>query len=441
MHNVVQMREWQAARPLHSAGMAQAATLLLAGLLLWPMAGSTQTKNSCLDCHSLLPPPMGVTPEQAVQDIHTQKGLNCASCHGGDPSQEDPLLAMDPAKGFRGKITRQQTPKLCAQCHSDASYMRGFNPSLRTDQYSQYLTSVHGQRLSRGDTKVAVCTDCHSVHGIRPASDTRSTVHPLNVAGTCARCHSDAEYMKGYPIPTDQLAGYQASVHYRALAERGDLSAPTCSTCHGNHGAAPPGVQSVEFVCSTCHVFQAQLFDQSPHKPAFSAMGLPACVTCHENHRIVEPTDAMISTGPGSLCLNCHIEGDAGYLAAEKVHQMLGELENSIQQARSVIEHAEQVGMEVGQPKLELAQARDALTKARVAIHSFQPAKVEAEVQAGKKVAEAVHQAGIKALEEYDFRRLGLAVSLVIILVVLLGLRLYLKELEANKKGTDTSGP
>jgi cytochrome c553 len=23
---------------------------------------------------------------------------------------------------------------------------------------------------------------------------------------------------------------------------RGDLSAPTCSTCHGNHGATPPGV-------------------------------------------------------------------------------------------------------------------------------------------------------------------------------------------------------
>ena len=50
---------------------------------------------------------------------------------------------------------------------------------------------------------------------------------------------------------------------------RGDLSAPTCTTCHGNHGATPPGFASVANVCSTCHVFQAQLFDSSPHKEAF----------------------------------------------------------------------------------------------------------------------------------------------------------------------------
>ncbi len=427
------------AGPARRSGLAEKITcglVLLACFLLWPVSGQAQGKNSCLDCHSLLPPPMGVTPERAAQDIHTQKGLDCASCHGGDPTQDDPLLSMDPAKGFRGKIIRRQIPKLCAQCHSDASYMRRFNPSARTDQYSQYLTSVHGQRLSRGDTKVAVCTDCHSVHGIRPATDTRSAVHPLNVAETCARCHSDAEYMKGYSIPTDQLAGYRASVHHRALSERGDLSAPTCSTCHGNHGAAPPGVESVEFVCSTCHVFQAQLFDDSPHKPAFSAMGLPACVTCHENHRIIEPTDGMISTGPESLCLNCHLEGDAGYLAAARMHQMLSELQGSIEQARNVLDRAEQAGMEVGEPKLDLAQARDALTKARVAIHSFQPAKVEKEVQNGTQVARTAEQAGVRALEEYDFRRLGLAVSLVIILVVLLGLRLYLKQLEAiNNRG------
>ena len=121
--------------------------------------------------------------------------------------------AMSKAAGFRGKIERSQIPALCGGCHSDGAFMRKYNPSLRTDQLSQYKTSVHGKLFAKGDTKVAVCIDCHGVHGLRPASDTRSKVHPLNVAQTCSRCHADAAYMKGYSIPTDQFAQVQ---HQRA---------------------------------------------------------------------------------------------------------------------------------------------------------------------------------------------------------------------------------
>jgi hypothetical protein len=44
---------------------------------------------------------------------------------------------------------------------------------------------VHGRKLAAGDTKVAVCTDCHGVHEIRAANDIRSSVNPINVAATC----------------------------------------------------------------------------------------------------------------------------------------------------------------------------------------------------------------------------------------------------------------
>ena len=147
--------------------------------------------------------------------------------------------------------------------------MRQFNPSLRTDQLGQYHTSVHGKRLAAGDTKVAVCTDCHSVHDLRAPSDPRSTVNPVNVANTCARCHSDAGYMKGYSIPTDQFAKYSTSVHHEALAVRGDLSAPTCTTCHGNHGAAPPGVDKR----SEC-VFDLSRFPGPDVRKKFAQNGL-----------------------------------------------------------------------------------------------------------------------------------------------------------------------
>ena len=75
--------------------------------------------------------------------------------------------------------------------------------------------------------------------------------------------------MKAYGIPTDQFAKYSTSVHHEALAVRGDLSAPTCTTCHGNHGAAPPGVDKVQNVCANCHAFQAQMYEKSSHIKAF----------------------------------------------------------------------------------------------------------------------------------------------------------------------------
>ncbi len=265
--------------------------------------GYGQAANSCLDCHSALPDPLGVTQEKFSQDIHAQKGLTCASCHGGDATSYDPDQAMSRKAGWKGKIDRNQIPQLCGSCHSNPAYMRQYDPSLRTDQLAQYHTSVHGKRLAAGDTKVAVCTDCHSVHDIRPPSDPRSTVNPVNVAKTCSRCHSDAAYMKAYGIPTDQYAKYITSVHHQALAVRGDLSAPTCTTCHGNHGAVPPGVDKVQNVCANCHVFQAQMYEKSTHSKAFQAAYLPGCVVCHSNHGIHHPTDAMLGTGPtASAC-------------------------------------------------------------------------------------------------------------------------------------------
>jgi Cytochrome c3 len=401
--------------------------LLATALVVSPAVA--QSPNTCVDCHSALDAPLKVTQDQFAQDVHFQKGLSCASCHGGDPTKAD-MDAMSKAAGFRGKPDRKAIPGLCGKCHSDAAFMRQYNPSLRTDQLSQYQTSVHGKLLAKGDTKVALCIDCHSVHNIRPASDTRSTVHPTNIAQTCSRCHADTSYMKPYNIPTDQFAGYSQSVHHEALVVRGDLSAPTCTTCHGNHGAAPPGVATVQNVCSTCHVFQAQLFETSPHQAAFAAASLPGCVTCHSNHRITHPTDALLGTGSESVCTNCHTQGDAGFQAASQFHEQLAKLDASVKSSDAILNRAESAGMEVSQARLEQDQARDSLTKARVSIHSFNDAHVMQDVTAGMKVADKTYQEGKSALAERDYRRKGLGVSLLLILVVVIGLGLYIRKIE-----------
>src|SRR6266567_37904 len=357
-------------------------------VLLCAGIASGETKNSCLDCHSLLSDPYGVTEEKFSEDVHAQKGLTCASCHGGDPTSDDPDKAMSRKAGWKGKIDRKQIPQLCGSCHSNPAYIRQYNPSLRTDQLDQYHTSVHGKRLAAGDTKVAVCTDCHSVHDLKAPSDPRSTVNPVNVANTCARCHADANYMKGYSIPTDQFAKYSTSIHHDALAVRGDLSAPTCTTCHGNHGAAPPGVDKVQNVCSTCHVFQAQMYEKSSHKEAFKTASLPGCVVCHSNQ--------------------------------------------AIKSADHVLSVAESSGMEVSEARLAQSQSRDSLTKARVAIHSFRKDLVDQDIQSGLDVAAKNLQAGQKAMTERRYRRLGLGVSLLAIALMLVGLRLYIKRIESD---------
>lgn len=407
------------------------ASLALTALLVGRGLGRAQTKNTCLDCHSALPDPLGVTEKKFSQDIHAQKGLTCASCHGGDPTNEDPDEAMSRKAGWKGKIDRKQIPELCAHCHSDPAYMRQYNPTLRTDQLAQYHTSVHGKRLAAGDTKVAVCTDCHSVHDLEPPNDPRSTVNPVNVANTCARCHANPDYMKAYAIPTDQFATYNKSVHHDALAVRGDMSAPTCSTCHGNHGAAPPGVGKVQNVCSTCHVFQAQMYDKSSHKATFDAASLPGCVVCHSNHGITYPTDAKLGTGPEGVCMQCHKPGDVCDQARASLLTDLTGLDQAIKKADQALSVAESSGMEVSEARLAQSQARDSLIKARVTIHSFRKELVDQDVKAGLDTTAKDLDAGRKAMAERNYRRIGLGVSLVAIIFMMVALQLYLKQIES----------
>jgi len=338
---------------------------------------------------------------------------------------------MGKKAGFKGKIDRKQVPQLCGSCHSNPTYIKTFNPGLRTDQLDQYHTSVHGKLFAAGDSKVAVCIDCHSVHDIRAPKDPRSTVNPVNVAKTCSRCHSDAEYMKQYGIPTNQYAQYITSVHYQDMVVRGDLSAPTCTTCHGNHGAVPPGVDKVQNVCASCHVFQAQMYGKSSHNKAFEALNLPGCVVCHSNHGIQHPTDAKLGAGPEGVCMKCHQPGDRCDRARVNIQSGLMQLDRSIKEADQALRVAEASGMDVSEARLAQDQAKDALTKARVTIHSFKADLVNQDIQVGRKLAASNLKAGKDAMVERNHRRIGLGMCLVAIVMMLAGLWLYIRKIES----------
>ncbi len=405
--------------------MKCAVLLLLAAL---PLPG----KDSCFDCHSQLTGSFQAPAALFPKSVHSRHGFTCAACHGGDPNSDDPQVSMSKARGFVGVPPRTAIPKLCAGCHSNPNFMRKYNPSERVDQYAEYQTSTHGQRLAKGDTNVATCIDCHGVHNLLPVRDPTSPVYPLNLPKTCAHCHADAAYMARYDIPTSQYANYLKSAHWEELSQRTDLSAPTCATCHGNHGAKPPEVSSVGAVCGTCHVFEEQLYQKSPHQPVFSAMPTGACVVCHSNHAILKATDQMLG-GENAVCKECHDVESAGGQAAAQMHALISDLQNRIVAADAILAQAENSGMEVSDAILHQRDARQSLIKARANVHAFAVQAVSTPVREGLATAAGDYQAGQAALHERDVRRIGLVVSLVAISFTLVGLWLMIQSLKQRR--------
>jgi hypothetical protein len=390
----------------------------------------------CSSCHSALDERLSAPVAAFADDIHSQRGLSCVNCHGGDATVAG-LNAMDPAKGFVGKPSKRRTPEFCGRCHADAQFMRRYNPSIRVDQLAEYATSVHGRRLAElGDTAVAVCTSCHPAHSILPPSEPLSSVNPLKVAETCGACHADAAHMSEYPIPTDQLELYQRSVHWEMMSVEGDLSAPTCNDCHGNHGAAPPGISWVGNVCGQCHSVMADNFSQSRHAQTFAMLGVPGCATCHQNHDIERASDEMLGLGEGAVCARCHSEGDPGGAAATTMRSLLDSLDSSFEEADSILGLAEAAGMEVSEAQFGLGNANNAAIQARASMHSFGVEAVRENVEDGLEITSAAFQEGQDALDELQFRRTGLAISVTIIVVLIAGLLLRIRQLEHKRQTT-----
>lgn len=391
--------------------------------------------NTCLTCHTGQTETRLSEPaaRYARADVHRDRGFACVDCHGGDPTAADTAAAHDSVRGFRGTPSGTAQIAVCARCHSDPMLMRRYAPAERVDQAAEYATSVHGQRLARGDTRVATCASCHGAHGIRPVGDAQSPVYPINVAATCGACHADASHMAGYvgtdgaALSTSQLADYRTSVHFEALTVRNDLAAPTCNDCHGNHGATPPGVDSIVNVCGTCHAVFAQKYATSVHAFVFER----GCVDCHGNHAVAAPTDAMVGTDDEALCSQCHSgPGDVGAMAAAHMRSEFDRVTSRIDASSALIARIGNAGIETGDEQLRLRDARSALTLARTDLHAFTPTAVDEAIAGGDTALDAVDAAGETGLRELRFRRRGLAASLGLILLFVIALALKIRSLD-----------
>ena len=349
-------------------------------------------------------------------DVHAAVNLTCAACHQG-------------ADGAYAPIPRTAVAPLCARCHSDPVYMKAFDPQVRVDQYAQYLTSTHGKRMEAGETRVATCIDCHGAHGIRRVRDARSLVAPLNVSQTCAKCHADRTRMAAFNREATPFADWSQSVHAAALLKRGDTSAPTCSTCHGSHGATPPGVSEVVNVCAQCHVREAELFRGSPKKAVFDAIGEPGCVTCHTNHRIEHPADGWLGVTEPAVCAKCHDQTTKGADTILAVRAGLDGLTAAVAAADQVLTRAERSGMLVDDGRAALREARDHQIHARVLVHAFATKPFMDMADQGLRAGRQSEAVGEQALHELQVRRRGLGAATLVILGFLATLGVKIRNL------------
>lgn len=164
----------------------------------------------CTDCHGaheVLPPnqPRALISETCGRCHEKVFEEYLGSIHGGALVEENnpdvPVCTdchgvhniADP----RSELFHIQSPDLCAECHADAELMEKYG--LSSNVYDLYELSWHGVDIAVYKAmwptihhESAVCTDCHGIHDMLPASNQASKVNPDNLLKTCQKCHPDA---------------------------------------------------------------------------------------------------------------------------------------------------------------------------------------------------------------------------------------------------------
>jgi hypothetical protein len=397
---------------------------ILAGLVLMTATATARQDSCATTCH-------GQEETSFRVSVHAEE-LTCVDCHGGDATAlRDKQASHAASAGFRGTPDRAAIPELCGSCHSDPLAMFAYD--LPTDQLVHYQTSKHGQALfERGDPNVAVCSDCHGSHGVLKATDPKAPTNRANQPAMCGACHSDAERMAPYGLPTDIVEQFHDSVHGRALRDEQSRGAPACVDCHGSHGISPPGVESIVHVCGHCHATTGEHFRRSPHFGA-EEMTCTACheeapgylrsncSACHGAHAIAEPGPWMFAGDEPGRCQHCHRDDDRAAAVAATIVDGTQRLETSMQTTLDRIQEAKASGLFLQNEQIYLRESRRALISLKPLAHSLDEQAIRAQVEDGIKRQD-------RALEMVERKRLVLrdrkilVGGVVLVLLMLVGL-------------------
>jgi cytochrome b subunit of formate dehydrogenase len=210
----------------------------------------TNIPKTCAACHGLklVVESRGVSTQPAFsyqESVHgkavaagSQKAAVCTDCHGN----HDILPPGDPSSS----IFKFNVPQTCGKCHEAVK--------------SEFMTSTHGQALTRGNWSAPVCTDCHGIHLIKKHVDPTSSVAAQNLARTtCGQCHESVKLSQEFGIAGRRASTYLASYHGMA-SQLGSSVVANCASCHGVHNILPSSdprsmisQQNLAKTCGQCH--------------------------------------------------------------------------------------------------------------------------------------------------------------------------------------------
>ncbi|MBI2094731.1 MAG: cytochrome c3 family protein [Candidatus Omnitrophica bacterium] len=370
-----------------------------------PSGAQTSSGNSCVDCHE-------ETREDVQTSVHGRQGVLCNSCHGGDPTQTDKVLAKAPGTGYLGIPDKGRIAEKCGGCHADVEAMNFYG--TRTDQLARYRTSHHGKKLSQGDERVAVCSDCHGYHDVVKVSDPSSPVYPLNVPETCNACHGKPKLMDAAHLPSDILEIYKSSVHGKALFEKKDLSVANCASCHGSHGAVPPGVKDVATTCGKCHVNEKKYFLESVHARAQEEGKFSECISCHGNHGVEHPTPALYQ----EACIRCHASGTPAFQQGQKIAAAIRDADAKLEETGALVRQASIEGFFVEPEMAQLEELKTNVLEMAPIQHTLSIDKLEALHGKVAKISEGVRQSVGSKRESLRRRKAALALIWIFIAVM-----------------------
>lgn len=251
---------------------------------------------------------------------------SCADCH----SHHD----IVPSSDRQSAVNPQNLPKTCGRCHEDVNLTRK-HEILYGKAVEVYESSVHGQATAGGVYFAATCNDCHSTggtaHRILAPSQSESMINHFNIPKTCGKCHQNTE------------KDYWEGIHGK-LVTRGEVDAPVCTHCHGEHGIISPrdprspvnSARLAEATCAPCHesaylnekygipTGRLQSYVDSYHglKSKAGDVTVANCASCHGAHRILPHTDTTSSIYASNLratCGTCH-PGISEQMAQTPIH-------------------------------------------------------------------------------------------------------------------------
>lgn len=155
------------------------------------------TCNDCHRAHKVLPADSAASSVNRASIPQT-----CGACHVGVAEAYDSSAHGTAYRSGSVTTTGHRAP-VCVDCHSAHEIVRADQPqwllgvvsecgTCHERLYETYFETYHGKVTRLGFTLAATCSDCHTPHDMRPATDPRSSVYPENLVATCGRCHAAA---------------------------------------------------------------------------------------------------------------------------------------------------------------------------------------------------------------------------------------------------------